>query len=82
MGSYKSEKERECIRVLPSLVAHAIGYETIVGSHNTVYVQMPVPGSTVFAWYSKCRCLQYCLGSDTPERLHSAYLAWPGDTVL
>ena len=46
---YKSEKERECIRVLPSLVAHAVGYETVVGGHNTVYVQMYVAGSTVFA---------------------------------
>ena len=68
--------------MLPSLVAHAIGYETIVGSHNTVYVQMPVPGSTVFAWYDKCRRLQYYLCSDMPERLHSAHLAWPDGTVL
>ena len=35
---YKSEKERECIHVLPSLVVHAVGYEMIIGSHNTVYV--------------------------------------------
>ena len=49
MGSYKSEKEREYIRVLPSLVAHAVGYETVVGAHNTVYVQMHVAGSTMFA---------------------------------
>ena len=53
MGSYKSEKEKECICVLPSLVAHAVGYETIIGAHNTVYVQMHVAGSTVFAWYGK-----------------------------
>ena len=82
MGSYKSEKERECIRVLPSLVAHAVGYETVVGAHNTVYVQMHVAGSTMFTWYGKCRRLQYCLGSDMPRRLHSVYLAWPGGTVL
>ena len=82
MGSYKSEKERECIRVLPSLIAHAVGYETVIGAHNIVYIQMHMTGSTVFAWYGKCRRLQYCLGSDTPGRLHSAYLAWTGGTVL
>ena len=82
MGSYKSEKERECIRVLPSLVAHAVGYEMVIGVHNTVYVQMHMAGSIVFVWYGKCRRLQYYLGSDTPGRLHSAYLAWLGGTVL
>ena len=49
MGSYKLEKERECIRVLSSLVVHVAGYETIVGAHDTVYVQIQVAGSTVFA---------------------------------
>ena len=39
MGSYKLEKERECIRVLPSLVAHAVGYDMVVDVHNTVYVR-------------------------------------------
>ena len=68
--------------MLPSLVAHAVGYEMVVGAHNTVYVQMHVAGSTVFAWYGKCQCLQYCLGFDTSGRLHSAFLAWPGGTVL
>ena len=82
MGSYKFEKERECIRVLPSLVAHAIRYETVVGAHNTVYVQMHVASSIVFVWYDKRRRLQYYLCSDTPGRLHSAHLAWPGGTVL
>ena len=76
------EKERECIHVLPSLVVHAIGYGMAASAHNTVYVQMHLAGSTVFAWYGKCRRLQYCLGSDTPGRLHSAYLAWPGGIVL
>ena len=66
----------------PSLVAHAVGYETVVGAHNIVYVQMHVAGSTVFTWYGKCQRLQYCLGFDMPERLHSAYLAWPGGTIL
>ena len=82
MGSYKLEKARECIRVLPSLVAHVVGYETVIDAHNIVYVQMHVAGSTVFTWYGKCQRLQYCLGSDTPGRLHNAFLAWPGGTVL
>ena len=30
------ERERECIRVLSSLVAHVVGYETVVSAHNTV----------------------------------------------
>ena len=68
--------------MLPSPIAHAVGYETVVGAHNTIYVQMHVAGSTVFARYGKRRRLQYCLCSDTPERLHSAHLAWPGGTVL
>ena len=46
--------------MLPSLVAHAVGYETGVNDHNTVYVQMHVAGFTVFAWYGKYRRLQYC----------------------
>ena len=54
------EKERECVRVLSSLVAHTIGYETIVGAHNTVHAQTRLVGFTVFAWYDKCRRLQCC----------------------
>ena len=68
--------------MLPSLVVHAVGYEVVVGAHNTVYVQMHVACSTVFVWYDKRRRLQCCLCSDTPGRLHSAHLAWPGGTVL
>ena len=54
------EKEGECVHVLPSLVAHAIGYEMIVGTHNTVHAQIGLAGFTVFTWYGKCRCLPYC----------------------
>ena len=43
------EKERECIHVLPSLVAHTIGYGMAVGVHNIVYVQTHLAGSIVFA---------------------------------
>ena len=42
------EKEREYIRVLPSLVAHAVGYEMVIGAHNTVYVWTHLASSTVF----------------------------------
>ena len=45
--------------MLPSLFAHTIGYETIVGAHNTVHVQTCLAGFTVFAWYGKCWLLQY-----------------------
>ena len=76
------EKERKCIRVLPSLIAHAIGYGMVVSAHNIVYVQMHVAGSTVFAWYGKRRRLQYCLCSDMPGKLHGSCLAWPSGTVL
>ena len=31
--------ERECARVLLSLVAHAVRYKTVVSAHNTVYVR-------------------------------------------
>ena len=34
-----SQRKREWIRVLHSLVAHAVGYETVVGAHNTVYLR-------------------------------------------
>ena len=32
-------RERECVRMLLSLVAHVVGYKMIVGAHNTVYVR-------------------------------------------
>ena len=36
--------ERERVRMLLSLVAHAGGYRTMVGAHNTVECQMHVGG--------------------------------------
>ena len=54
------EKERGCVRMLASLVAHAIGYKTIVGVHNIVHAQTRLAGFTVFTWYGKYRRLQYC----------------------
>jgi len=76
------ERESVCIHVLPSLVAYAVGYETVIGTHNIVYVQTHLAGSTVFAWYGKRRRLQCCLYSDTLGRLHSARLTWLVGTVL
>ena len=54
----------------------------VISAHNTVYVQTHMAGSTMFTWYDKHQCLQYCLCSDMSERLHSARLACPGGTVL
>ena len=34
-----SERERERVHMLLSLVAHAIGYKMMVGAHNTVVVR-------------------------------------------
>ena len=77
--------------MLPSLVAHAVRYETNVGAHTTVDVHMHVVGFTVFAWYGKvapttlldkCQRPQHYFGSDTPGRLHSTRLAWPGGIIL
>ena len=36
-GLQVREKERKCIHVLPSLIAHAIVYEMVASAHNTVY---------------------------------------------
>ena len=69
------EKERKCIRVLRSLVAHAIGYEMVASAHNTVYAHMRLAGSTVFVWYGKRRRPQYCLWSDASGRLYSVRLS-------
>ena len=40
--------ERERVRMLLKLVAHAGGYRTMVGAHNTVGCQMHMGGSVVF----------------------------------
>ena len=42
--------ERERVRMLLSLVAHAGGYRMMVGAHNTVGCQMHVGGHVVFVW--------------------------------
>ena len=57
------EKERECIHVLPSLVAHAVGYEMAVSAHNTVYALTCLKGCKVSVYHSlvapSCRCAGY-----------------------
>ena len=42
--------EREGVRLLLSLVAHAGGYKMMVGSHNTVGCQMHMGGSFILVW--------------------------------
>ena len=42
--------ERERVRMLLSLVAHADGYRRMVGAHNTVGYQMHVGGYVVLFW--------------------------------
>ena len=43
--------ERDRVRMLLSLVAHAGGYIMMVGAHNTVECQMHVGGCVVFFRY-------------------------------
>ena len=52
--------ERERVRMLLSLVAHAGGYRMMVGVHNTVECQIHVGGCVVFFRYRRCRYLLYC----------------------
>ena len=52
--------ERERVRMLLSLVAHAGGYRMMVGAHNTVGCQMHVEGYVVLFWYGRCQYLLYC----------------------
>ena len=52
--------ERERVRMLLSLVAHAGGYRMMVGAHNTVECQMHVGGGVVFFGYGRRRRLPHC----------------------
>ena len=52
--------EREGVRSMLSLAAHAGGYKMMVGVHNTVEYQMHVGGCVVFFRYGRCRYLLYC----------------------
>ena len=59
--------ERERVRMLISLVAHADGYKIMVGTHNTVDVtvecQMHMGGCVVFFRYCRCRYMHILLMS-------------------
>ena len=52
--------ERERIRMLLSLVAHAGGYRMMVGARNTVGCQMHVGGYVVFFGYGRRWRLPHC----------------------
>ena len=52
--------ERERVRMLPSLVAHAGGYRMMVGAHNTVGCQIHMGGGVVFFGHGRRRRLPYC----------------------
>ena len=60
--------ERERVRMLLSLVAHADGYRMMVGAHNTVGCQKHMGGYIVLFRYGRCRyllyyrCLEACVG--------------------
>ena len=42
--------ERDRVRMLLSLVAHAGGYRMMVGAHNTVECQMHMEGCVCLLW--------------------------------
>ena len=56
-GGLTSERER--VRMLLSLVAHASGYRMMVGVHNTIECQMHVGGYVVLFGHDRCRYLLY-----------------------
>ena len=68
----KLSREREWICVLPSLVAHAIGYEAVIGTHDTVYVRrmwqaLPCsPGATNVGAYNTVCTLTHLEGCIVP----------------
>ena len=45
-------RERERVRLL-SLIAYAVGYEMMVGTHNTIYVRRMWEVFTAFTMYGK-----------------------------
>ena len=45
--------ERERVRMLLSLVAHAVGYKMMIGAHTTIYVRRIWEVFTVFTMYGK-----------------------------
>jgi len=68
--------EREGVRLLLSLAAHAGGYKTMVGAHNTVECQMHVGGCVFFFRYGRCRYLLYCCYREACRGFYHVRLAW------
>ena len=52
--------ERERVRMLLNLAAHAGGYRMMVDAHNTIGCRMQVGGCIVLFGYGRCRYLLYC----------------------
>ena len=52
--------ERERVRMLLTLVAHAGRYRMMVGAHNTDGCRMHMGGCVVLFGYGRCRYLLYC----------------------
>ena len=57
--------ERERVRMLLNLVAHASRYRMMVGTHNTVGCQMHVGGYVIFVWVWHMSVPAYTM--DAPE---------------
>ena len=55
--------ERERVRLLLSLVAHAGGYRMMVGAHNTIGCQMHVGCYIVFVWVWQMSVPAYTVGA-------------------
>ena len=51
--------ERERVRMLLSLVAHAGRYRMMAGTHNIVGCRLHVEGSIVLFGYGRCQYLLY-----------------------
>ena len=68
--------EREGVRLLLSLAAHAGRYRMMVGAHNTVGCQMHVGGYVVLFGYGRCRYLLLLLMPEACEEFNHVHLIW------
>ena len=66
--------EREGVRMVLSLAAHASGYRMMVDAHNTIVCQMHMGGHVVLFRYGQCRYLQYCLCLEACEGFYHVLL--------
>ena len=71
-----SEREGKSVRMLLSLVAHAVGYKMIVDAHNIVDVRRMWEVFTVVARCGKCRRPQHCGCPDAYGRPYRICLVW------